>query len=76
MPDFKIGDKIEIVFHAVSSYIGKQGKIMFIGKSLKQGTDMLENNINTPDPEPRLIVTLDDGIIVSDIRYEQLRKVH
>ena len=75
MSDFKVGDKIEIVFHAIGSYIGKRGRIMFIGTSLKQGTDMLENNINTPDPEPRLIIALDDSTILNNMKRDQLRKV-
>ncbi len=75
MSDFKVGDKIEIVFHAISSYVGKRGKIMFIGTTLRQGTDMLENNINLPDQDSRLIVALDDSTIVNDIRDAQLRKL-
>jgi hypothetical protein len=73
--DFKVGDKIEIVFHAISSYVGKRGKIMFVGTTLRQGTDMLENNINLLDQDSRLIVALDDSTIVNDIRDGQLRKV-
>jgi hypothetical protein len=73
--DFIIGDKIEIVFHAISSYVGKRGKIMYIGTTLRQGTDMLENNINLLDQDSRLIVALDDSTIVNDVREAQLRKV-
>jgi hypothetical protein len=73
--DFKIGDKIEIVFHANSEYKGKRGKIMFVGTTLRQGTDMLENNIDHAEQDSRLIVALDDSTIVNDIRDIQLRKV-
>jgi hypothetical protein len=75
MSDFNVGDKIEIIYHARSEYNGKRGKVMFIGNNLKQGTDMLENNINVPNPDARLIVTLDDSTIISDIRDVQLRKL-
>lgn len=75
MSDLIVGDRIEIVFHPKSEYKSKKGKVMFIGTSLRQGTDMLENNINIPDLDPRLIVALDDGTIVNDIREVQLRKL-
>jgi hypothetical protein len=47
---------------------------MFVGTTLRQGTDMLENNINHAEQDSRLIVTLDDSTIVNDIRDVQLRK--
>ena len=75
MSEFKVGDKVEIAFHAKSEYRGKLGKIKYVGKSLSQGTDMLENNFNMLDQDPRFIVALDDSTIVSDIRDIQLRKV-
>lgn len=75
MSDFKVGDKIEIIFHAIKEYIGKQGKIMFIGPSLKQGTDMLNNNINNIEHELRLIVVLDDSTVIDDIMDGQIRKI-
>jgi hypothetical protein len=75
MSDFNVGDKIEILYHANREYTGRRGKVMFIGTGLRQGTDMLENNINIPDLDPRLIVALDDGTIVNDIREVQLRKL-
>ena len=75
MSEFNVGDKIEIVFHAIKEYIGQRGKVMYIGTSLNQGTDMLEHNINVPDPEPRLIVALNDGTIVNNIQEPQLRKL-
>ncbi len=75
MSDFKIGDKIEVIYHAVSSYVGKKGKVMFIGTTLRQGTDMLENNINVVEQDPRLIVALDDSTILDGLRDSQLRKI-
>ena len=75
MSDFKVGDRIEILFHAKSEYKGKRGKVMFIGTTLRQGTDMLENNINLIDQDSRLIIALDDSTIVSDIKDVQLRKL-
>ena len=75
MSDFNVGDKIEVVYHANKEYKGKQGKVIFIGSSLKQGTDMLENNFDEPGRDPRIIVALDDNTIVNDIRDVQLRKL-
>jgi hypothetical protein len=75
MSDFNVGDKIEILYHANSEYTGRRGKIMFIGAGLRQGTDMLENNINLPEQDSRLIVALDDGTIVNNIREVQIRKM-
>ena len=75
MSNFNVGDKIEIVFHAIKEYIGKRGKVAYIGASLTQGTDMLEKNIDVPDPELRFIVALNDGTIVSNMQESQLRKI-
>jgi hypothetical protein len=75
MSDFNVGDKIEILYHENSEYTGRQGKIMFIGTGLRQGTDMLENNINLPEQDSRLIVALDDNTVVNNIRGLQLRKL-
>ncbi len=74
MSDFSIGDNIEILYHANSSYNGKRGKVMFIGTSLRQGTDMLENNINVPNEDARLIIALEDNTILN-VRDIQLRKL-
>ena len=75
MSDIKVGDKIEVIFHGIKDYIGKRGKIMFVGTTLRQGTDMLENNMNTAEQELRLIVALDDSTIINDIKAGQIRKV-
>ena len=74
MSDFKVGDKVEIVFHAKSEYKGKLGKISYIGKGLMQGTNPLENNINVPNPDARYIVALEGGTVLSDIWDTQIRK--
>lgn|GEM_PF-2427065 len=74
MSDFKIGDKTEILYHPNSEYIGKSGKIVFIGNSLKSGTNMLDENLGTPEKDTRIIVALDDGTVINNIRNEQLRK--
>ncbi len=75
MSDFKVGDKIEVIFHAVKSYVGKQGKVMFVGSTFRQGTDMLENNMNTSEQEARLIVVLDDSTVINDVKSGQIRKL-
>ena len=75
MSDFKVGDKIEILYHTNSEYEGKRGKVMFIGTSLKQGTDMLENNINNIEQYSRLIIALEDNTVINDVREAQLRKL-
>jgi len=75
MADFKVGDKIEIVYHTNSLYTGKQGNIMFIGKNLKSGTNPLAEDFGIPDETSRLIVALDDNTIVNDVRDVQLKKV-
>ena len=75
MTDFKVGDKIELVYHTNSAYTGKRGKIMFVGHSMKAGTNPLAEDFGIPDETPRLIVALDDSTVVSDVRDVQLRKV-
>jgi hypothetical protein len=75
MSGFNIGDKVEILYHANAEYKGKSGKLMFIGNSLKSGTNMLEENLGTPDNDKRLIVALEDGTVISDVREVQLRKM-
>jgi len=75
MSEFNVGDKIEIVYHLNSDYKGKQGKIIYIGQSLKQGTNMLENDFDEPGNDSRIIVSLDDNTIINDIRDIQLRKL-
>ncbi len=75
MSEFKVGDKIEIVFHGIRDYIGKRGKVMFIGTTLRQGTDMLENNINAIEQDARLIVALDDSTVINDVREAQIRRI-
>ena len=74
MSDFNVGDKIVILYHANSEYTGKSGKIVFIGNSLKSGTNMLDENLGTPDKDTRIIVALDNGTVINDIRDVQLRK--
>ncbi len=74
MTDFMVGDSVEILYHPNNTLNGRKGKVIFIGASLKQGTNPLENNINVPDPETRLIVEMDDKTIINDIRSVQLRK--
>jgi hypothetical protein len=73
--DFKIGDRVEIQFHANTEYNGKIGKISFIGAGLMQGTNPLDYNIDIPDQESRFIVMLDDATIVDNVHMFQLRKV-
>jgi hypothetical protein len=75
MANFNIGDQIEILYHENPAYSGVRGKVMFVGTSLRQGTDMLENNINLPDQDPRFIVALDNSTIVSNLREVQLKKL-
>jgi hypothetical protein len=75
MADFSVGDKVEILYNANVDYSGKRGKVMYIGTGLRQGTDMLENNINLPEQDSRIIVALDNGTIVNNIREVQLRKL-
>jgi hypothetical protein len=73
--DLNVGDKIEILYHENPAYHGKPGKVMFVGTGLRQGTDMLENNIRLPDQDARLIVALEDNTIVSNLREVQIRKL-
>ncbi len=75
MSDFNVGDRIEIVYHANSEYRGKTGKIVFVGTSLKQGTHMLENNMDLPEKETRIIVSLEDNTIINNLQEIQLRKM-
>ncbi len=75
MPNFRVGDRVQIVFHEKSEYRGKTGKIKFVGPTMAQGTNPLENNIKLPGQEPRFILILDDGTVISDLRDVQLRKV-
>ena len=75
MADFNIGDMIEIVYHSNKDYTGKRGKVMFIGNSLKQGTNPLEDDFGVPGKDPRIIVALDDGTFINNLRDIQLRKV-
>jgi hypothetical protein len=75
MANFIVGDKIEILYHTNSAYTGKRGKVMFVGHSMKAGTNPLAEDFGIPDETPRLIVALDDSTVVSDVRDVQLRKV-
>jgi hypothetical protein len=75
MTDFNVGDKIEIIYHTNAVYKGKHGKVMFVGHSLKAATNPLSEDFGIPDETPRLIVALDDGTIVNDIRDVQLKKI-
>ena len=74
MSDFSVGDRVEILFHANSEYKGKLGRISFIGAGLMQGTNPLDYNIEIPDQERRLIITLDDNTILDNMNAIQLRK--
>jgi hypothetical protein len=75
MPEFKVGDKVEILFHMNADYKGKQGKIGYIGSGLMQGTNPLDYNIELPEQEARFVVLMEDGAVLSDVRPGQLRKV-
>jgi len=75
MSDFNVGDKIEILYHFNNEYTGSRGKIIYIGNSLKSGTNMLDENLGTPEKDIRIIVSLDDSTIVNDLRDVQLRKL-
>jgi hypothetical protein len=54
--DFNVGDKVEILYNANIAYSGKRGKVTYIGTGLRQGTDMLENNINLPEDSSRRLI--------------------
>jgi hypothetical protein len=75
MSDFKVGDRVEILIHLKNEYKGKLGKISHIGAGMMQGTNPLDYNIDIPDQESRLIVTLDDMTIIGDIQPFQLRRI-
>ena len=72
---FKVGDKVQIVSHAKGEYKGKLGKISYVGKSLMQGTDPLESNIDTLAQEKRFIIIMDDSTLLGDILDFQIRRV-
>ncbi len=75
MSDFKVGDKVEIIFHLQKELKGKIGKISIIAGGLLQGTNPLERNINLGEQDARFIITLEDNTVLGDIRATQLRKV-
>ena len=75
MSDFNVGDRVEILYYKNSEYKGRLGKITFIGAGMMQGTNPLDYNIDIPDQERRLIVTLDDNTILDQLQPFQLRKV-
>jgi hypothetical protein len=72
--DFKVGDKVEILYHPNSEYRGKFGKINYIGAGMLQGTNPLDYNIDIPNQDSRIIIILDDNTVVSDMHDFQLRK--
>ena len=74
MADFNVGDRVEIVYHKDSEHKGKRGKITFIGAGMMQGTNPLDHNINLPDQEQRLLITLEDNTLLEAQSF-QLRKV-
>ena len=75
MADLKIGDRVEINFHAERKYKGQKGKITYVGRSLMEGTAPSDFRQVDVDENYRYIVLLDNGILLTDLLVEQLRKV-
>ena len=73
--EFSVGDRVEILFHLNSEHKGKRGKISFIGAGMLHGTNPLDYNIELPDQEKRLIVTLDDDTLLDDLQSFQIGKI-
>ena len=75
MSDFSVGDRVEILLHTKNEYKGRLGTISFIGAGMMQGTNPLDYNIDIPDQEKRLIVTLEDNTLLDNVESFQLRKI-
>ena len=75
MADFRVGDRVEILFHKDSDHKGKMGKVSFIGAGMLHGTNPLDYNIDIPDQEKRFIITLEDDTLLDDVQAFQLRRV-
>ena len=75
MSKINMGDRIEIVYLPERNHIGKQGKIIFIGHSMKSSTQPIDDKYGNPDKEYRFSIQLDDGTVLNDLREIQLRQL-
>ena len=73
--EYRVGDRVEILFHKNNEYKGKRGTVSFIGAGMLHGTNPLDYNIDIPDQGKRFIITLEDKTLVDDIESFQLRKI-
>jgi hypothetical protein len=75
MAEIKIGDKVQINYHVENKNIWQKGKIIFSGHSMKEGTQPSDFRQLDVDDKLRYIVLLDNGMLLPDLRVEQLQKV-
>jgi hypothetical protein len=73
--DFRVGDRVEILFHKNSEHKGRTGTVSFIGAGMLHGTNPLDYNIDIPDQGKRFIITLEDNTLVDDVESFQLRRL-
>ena len=75
MPEFAVGDKVEVIEHIDNGRVGKRGEIIHAGTGIKPVTQPVHVNLPKQETEPRFSVTLDDGGELHNLRETQLRKL-
>lgn len=75
MPKFVIGDKTEIIEHPNKQYVGKHGRVIHVGTSIKGVTQPVNVKLPKREFEPYYSVALDDGREVHNLKENQLRKL-
>jgi len=75
MPEFVIGGSVEITGHPKKEYIGKCGKVIYVGSTPKGVNQPVDVKLPQREFEPYYGVALDDGGEVHNLKENQLRKL-
>lgn len=75
MSKFAVGDRVEIVVHQNGKYMGKIGKVMFIGNNPKSVSQPVDIYLPTMESEPYYSISLDNDGEVHNLKEKQLRKL-
>jgi hypothetical protein len=67
-------DRIEITYHPIQKYIGKNGVVIYVGSSLLSNPMPVNEEYN-PEQKFKYSVKLDDGTMLHDLQDIQIRKL-
>lgn len=72
---FAVGDRVKIINHSTKEYIGKEGRVIYVGSIPKGATQPVNVELPKWGKEPYYGMVLDDGREVHNLKENQLEKL-